>query len=52
MMVKKIQLTLEDELWAYVKKFPGLGDASKVRGILIAWLSEKSCISSKMKKGD
>jgi len=49
---KRVQITLSPEQWKLVDRLRGemgMSDAEVVRNILIAWLSEKSFISSSAK---
>jgi len=45
-MVKRIMLTINDELYEIIKGIKGMGtkDAEKIRSIVVAYLSEKSYI--------
>jgi len=47
-MVKRIMVTIDDELYSIINSIKGLGtkDAEKVRNIIIAYLSEKSYIKT------
>ncbi len=49
---KRVQLTFTKEQWKILGEFKGImgnSDADIVRNIVLAWLSEKSIISSKVK---
>ena len=49
----KVQVYFTDEQWALVMRFKnamGKSDADVVRTIVLAWLSEKSFISSSVKE--
>ena len=51
---KRIQITFTREQWALIQKFKGVmgqSDSEVVRNIVLAWLSEKSFVSSQVKKG-
>ncbi len=53
MATKRIQVSFTEKQWDLLEKFKGeLGesDADIVRNIVISWLSEKSFISSIIKK--
>lgn len=53
MSTKRVQVSFTEKQWELLEKFKGeLGesDADIVRSIVIAWLSEKSFISSTVKK--
>lgn len=53
MATKRVQVSFTEKQWELLKKFKGeLGesDADIVRSIVIAWLAEKSFISSTVKK--
>ena len=53
MSAKRVQVSFTEKQWELLEKFKGeLGesDADIVRSIVIAWLSEKSFISSTVKK--
>ena len=53
MQAKRVQVSFTEKQWELLEKFKGeLGesDADIVRNIAIAWLSEKSFISSTVKK--
>jgi len=50
---KRVQVVFTGDQWAIVEKFRGalgVGDSELVRNIVLAWLSEKSMISSTVKK--
>ncbi len=52
LMGHKVQVSFTDEQWSLLKKVKGaLGkaDADVVRNIVIAWLSEKSILSTSIK---
>jgi hypothetical protein len=49
---KRVQVVFTNEQWALIEKFRGDfgdGDAEIVRNIVLAWLSEKSIISTNAK---
>ncbi|MGC9517486.1 MAG: hypothetical protein ACP5C3_07305 [Methanomicrobiales archaeon] len=49
---KRIHLTFSEEQWKILEKFKGVmgqGDAEIVRNIVLAWLAEKSMISTEIK---
>ena len=51
--MKRVQVSFTDNQWDLLSKFKGefgSKDADIVRNIVIAWLSEKSIISSTIKK--
>lgn len=53
MSAKRVQVSFTERQWELLEKFKGeLGesDADIVRSIVISWLSEKSFISSTVKK--
>ncbi|MBW2995170.1 CopG family transcriptional regulator [Candidatus Woesearchaeota archaeon] len=53
MDVKRVQVTFNAEQWNIISKMKGsMGntDADIVRNIVLAWLAEKSFISSEAKK--
>ena len=53
MATKRVQVSFTEKQWELLEKFKGeLGesDADIVRSIVISWLSEKSFISSTVKK--
>ena len=53
MSAKRVQVTFNSDQWKLISKMKGsLGntDADIVRNIVIAWLAEKSFISSEGKK--
>lgn len=53
MATKRVQVSFTEKQWELIEKFKGeLGesDADIVRSMVIAWLSEKSFISSTVKK--
>lgn len=50
---KRIQITFTNEQWELIQKFKGImgqSDSEVVRNIVLAWLSEKSLVSSRVKK--
>lgn len=50
---KRIQITFTSEQWELIQKFKGImgqSDSEVVRNIVLAWLSEKSLVSSQVKK--
>ncbi len=52
-MSKRVQVTFTDEQWYLLEAFRGEmgeGDADIVRNIVLAWLAEKSVISTAVKK--
>jgi hypothetical protein len=51
--VKRVQVTFTGEQWSLIEWFRGImgnDDAEIVRNIVLAWLAEKSVVSSKVKK--
>lgn len=51
--IKRVQVTFTEEQWELIEEFKGvLGqmDAEIVRNIVLAWLSEKSLVSTKVKE--
>ena len=57
--IKRVQVTFTEEQWNLIEKFRGVmgnDDAEIVRNIVLAWLAEKSVITSsvkeKMEKGE
>ena len=51
--VKRVQVTFTGEQWGLIEVFRGImgsEDAEIVRNIVLAWLAEKSVVSSKVKK--
>ncbi len=53
MATKRVQVSFTERQWELIEKLKGElgeGDADVVRNIVIAWLSEKSFISSTVKK--
>jgi hypothetical protein len=51
-MRKKVQVAFTPEQWALIENFRGemgSGDAEIVRNIVLAWLAEKSIISTNAK---
>lgn len=50
-MVKRLTVQFTDEQWRIIDKLEiGANDAEKVRNIVIAWLAEKSMITTEAKK--
>lgn len=51
-MSKRIIVTLPDETYKLMKKLDGMGDkdAEIVRNLVIAWMAEKSMISTSAKE--
>ncbi|XRO76154.1 CopG family transcriptional regulator [Methanocaldococcus sp. 10A] len=52
-MSKRIQVTFTKEQWSVIEKFRGIlgeSDAELIRNIVLIWLSEKSIITTKIKK--
>ncbi len=50
-MVKRLTVQFTDEQWKIIDKLEiGSNDASKVKNIVIAWLAEKSMITTEAKK--
>lgn len=52
-MVKRVQVTFTEGQWELLQKLKGElgdGDADVVRNLVIAWLSEKSLISTNIKE--
>jgi len=52
LMRKKLQVAFTPEQWALIENFRGemgSGDAEIVRNIVLAWLAEKSIISTNAK---
>lgn len=50
---KRIHLTFSEEQWELIEKSKGImgnTDAEIVRNIVLAWLAEKSLISTQMKE--
>lgn len=50
---KRIQITFTSKQWELIQKFKGImgqSDSEVVRNIVLAWLSEKSLVSSRVKK--
>jgi len=50
---KRVQVTFTDEQWNLLEMFRGEmgeGDADIVRNIVLAWLAEKSIISTTVKR--
>lgn len=51
--MKRVQVSFTERQWALIEKVQGemgLMDAELVRNIVIAWLSEKSLLSTVIKK--
>lgn len=51
--VKRVHLTFSNEQWELIEKTKGIigkTDAEVVRNIVLAWLAEKSLISTKIKE--
>lgn len=51
---KRIQITFTGEQWELIQQFKGImgqSDSEVVRNIVLAWLSEKSLVSSRVKDG-
>ncbi|MGA9099319.1 MAG: CopG family transcriptional regulator [Methanotrichaceae archaeon] len=49
---KRVQVVFTNEQWSLIERFRGdlgVGDAEIVRNIVLAWLSEKSIISTNAK---
>jgi hypothetical protein len=47
--IKRVQVTFTEEQWRLIEKFRGVmgnDDAEIVRNIVLAWLSEKSVVTS------
>ena len=52
---KRVQVTFTEEQWSLIEQLRGVmgdGDAEIVRSIVLAWLAEKSLISSAVKKDE
>lgn len=50
-MVKRLTVQFTDAQWKIIDKLEiGSNDASKVKNIVIAWLAEKSLITTQAKK--
>lgn len=50
--IKRIHLTFSEEQWNIIEKFRGVmgkSDAELIRNMVLAWLSEKSMISTEIK---
>ncbi len=50
---KRVQVTFTEEQWRLIEMFRGImgnDDAEIVRNIVLSWLSEKSIVSSAVKK--
>ncbi|WP_290900233.1 CopG family transcriptional regulator [Ferroglobus sp.] len=50
--VKRVQVTFSQDQWKLLEKFRGImgnDDAEIVRNIILAWLAEKSIISSNVR---
>jgi hypothetical protein len=53
--VKRVQVTFTEAQWRLIERFRGImgsDDAEIVRSIVLAWLAEKSIISSAVKGGE
>lgn len=53
--VKRVQVTFTERQWSLIERlrgFMGNEDAEIVRNIVLAWLSEKSILSSTVKEKD
>jgi len=51
---KRVQVTFTEEQWRLIERFRGVmgtEDAEIVRNIVLAWLAEKSLISTLVKEG-
>lgn len=51
---KRVQVTFTEEQWRLIERFKGVmgtEDAEIVRNIVLAWLAEKSLISTLVKEG-
>jgi len=51
--VKRVQVTFTAEQWRLVERFKGVmgsDDAEVVRNIVLAWLAEKSVVTSEVKE--
>lgn len=51
--VKRVQVTFTKNQWGLIEKFRGIlgqTDAEIVRNIVLTWLSEKSIVSTTIKK--
>jgi len=51
--MKRVQVTFTDEQWKLIQKLKGIlgsTDSEIVRNIVLAWLAEKSIISSILKE--
>lgn len=51
---KRVQVTFTEEQWMLIERFRGVmgtEDAEIVRNIVLAWLAEKSLISTLVKEG-
>ena len=52
-MTKRVQVTFTEKQWELIQKLKGElgdGDADVVRNLVLAWLSEKSLISTSVKE--
>ena len=52
---KRVQVTFTPEQWFLIQKFKGIfgnNDAEIVRNIVLAWLSEKSVVSTLVKENE
>ena len=51
--VKRVQVTFTADQWRLIERFKGImgsDDAEVVRNIVLAWLAEKSVVTSEVKK--
>ena len=51
--VKRVQVTFTAEQWRLIERFKGVmgsDDAEVVRNIVLAWLAEKSVVTSEVKR--
>jgi len=51
--IKRVQVTFTEKQWSLIEMFRGImgnEDAEIIRNITLAWLAEKSVVSSKIKK--
>ena len=51
--IKRVQVTFTEEQWRIIERFRGVmgsDDAEIVRNIVLAWLAEKSVVSSSVKE--
>lgn len=52
--VKRVQVTFTADQWRLIERFKGVmgsDDAEVVRNIVLAWLAEKSVVTSEVKRG-